>query len=476
MSDARDAIGSLADLASFFQRRPRLPQEAGTTAAVRALAAQDVPRAPEMDKVGPLRRQLKALAAERRGFASLSHKEMRLVPWLLWTQDDPLAALPGLLPEVLDRAAERKSVLRALLEAWLAFFHAGMTALREAAAGLRRLIAASDVPALEVWRRADARFRMFDPSGPERLAKLLVEDEGEVSASLADFGLGDPLRAAGGYMRAVQDEMLSLAAERMVRADGSRVLERICDFLVVDGRLRFPERAGAMAQALLRPWLNGHRTPPEDRRTAVQEFLLSHLGDPRLQPGRWAGVGGEAIALMRRWLTKASMDVFFGLIGQHAESHWGHREAFWGAYLQKGAIDDAWLAFSPSVYAGARSIKELRGAFGKVQGPGVQPGHSVLLIRVGTTIFCEWSHNGSLRAWPTDWKNAPTLAQALYERPALMGKCLPFPPNRSGRGGNADGRGLSHIGSDRDYWQESVAELIWRRERIRLHPEDWHPR
>ena len=45
-----------------------------------------------------------------------------------------------------------------------------------------------------------------------------------------------------------------------------------------------------------------------------------------------------------------------------------------------------------------------------------------------------------------------------------------------GSGGSADGMGLSHMGSDRGYWQGSVAELLARRAGIRLTEGDWTPR
>ena len=54
---------------------------------------------------------------------------------------------------------------------------------------------------------------------------------------------------------------------------------------------------------------------------------------------------------MRRWLARASLDVFFKLIEEHAlEAHWRYRQAFWLAYLQKGIISDAWLGSRKQIH------------------------------------------------------------------------------------------------------------------------------
>jgi hypothetical protein len=52
-----------------------------------------------------------------------------------------------------------------------------------------------------------------------------------------------------------------------------------------------------------------------------------------------------------------------------------------------------------------------------------------------------------------------------------------IPPNPSlGKGGDTTGRGLSHIGSNKGYWQGSAAELIKRRAGFGVGSFDWRPR
>ena len=79
---------------------------------------------------------------------------------------------------------------------------------------------------------------------------------------------------------------------------------------------------------------------------------------------------------MRRWLTRASLDLFFKLIDRHAlDAQWRYRHAFWLGYLEIGAIADAWLALGSQAFNEAGAIRELGGAYGKLKGgdQGNQP-------------------------------------------------------------------------------------------------------
>ena len=181
---------------------------------------------------------------------------------------------------------------------------------------------------------------------------------------------------------------------------------------------------------------------------------------------------------MRRWLTRASLSAFFELISDHAyDAHWRYREAFWSACLDKDETADAWLALGSKIHASARAVRELNSSYGRLEGAGVSGDQAVLLLKIKNLIFCEWSHNGKLRAWSGEWKNAPPLGLPSYTRADITGNGLPFPPNpKFGSKGAIDGTGLSHIGSDRSYWQGSAAELLARRARISLTQADWLPR
>jgi len=181
---------------------------------------------------------------------------------------------------------------------------------------------------------------------------------------------------------------------------------------------------------------------------------------------------------MRRWLTRASLRAFFDLISEHVlDPQWRYREAFWSACLDKDAAAEAWLALGSQVHASARAVRELNGAYARLEGAGVLGTQAVLLLRIRNLVFCEWSHNGKLRVWPADRENAPRLNLTSYTRGDLTAPGLLFPPNPAfGSRGTRNGEGLSHFGPERNYWQGSAAELLARRAGINLTPSDWNPR
>ncbi len=222
-----------------------------------------------------------------------------------------------------------------------------------------------------------------------------------------------------------------------------------------------------MARGLLQPWLRQGasrrgRLPPGSK------FLLDHLGDPRLRAQRWHGAGEAAMSLMQRWLTRASLRAFFKLISEYAlDSQFRYREAFWSACIEKSPQADAWLALGSRIHASARGIEDLKGAYARLD--GASGDQAVLLLCINNTVFCEWSHQGALRAWPTDWPDTPALGKPAYSRASLRGQSLPFPPNwKHGSRGTSDGAGLHHHGSDQNRWQGSAAELLQRRAGISL--------
>jgi hypothetical protein len=357
--------------------------------------------------------------------------------------------------------------------------------IRETSAALRQLITEHFHPSFQAWTSVQNEVGIFDATnGPRAIAKWLIQNKDPIEVLLKRSGFDDPLRAVSGYMRAVQVEVLRLTPRLLASPNSLANAERVFSFLAPSGSLRFPdaEAAGIAARGLLAPWLHGEETAGEEVRLAVQEFLLKHLGDPRLRPQLWQLAGDETVALMRRWLVKVSLKAFFRLIRDHAlDSHWTYREAFWDACFKKcfelGTSADAWVILGSQVRASAQTVKELKGAYGKLSGGAAN--HSVLLMHIGDLVFCEWSHVGALRAWDASSGDTPKLGSiGFYYRDELTKDGLSFPVNERGKGGNKMRNGLSHIGSDTGYWQGSVANLLATRTgaTIRLSKRDYMPR
>jgi hypothetical protein len=477
MTHARQALDRLDALVRLLPRASsKLPVRSASAKAVETLNASDAAMAVPADAVLDIIRN--RLISTSSAGGQFRRSDLRASVWLLWTEKQPLSELPGLLDSVLTQAYQSNATSSVLIEAWLRAFSLSPSVVRTGIS-IRRLLIARASPRLELWRNADRRVGLFDArEGPLKLASELISGPESVDRVFAACGFDDPLRASGGYMRAVQQEVVAKASSLLTKPYAVQSLERALACLAPKGVLRFaePKSRGEMARGLLRPWLVGGNEPEESIRFQVQDFLLEHCGDPRLNAQRWQEAGEQATSLMRRWLTRASLKAFFSLISDHAlDTHWRYREAFWSACLEKDSTVEAWLALGSRIHASARAVEDLKRAYARLD--GASGDQAVLLLRVKNLIFCEWSHNGKLRAWPADWSNAPRLGNARYTRAELTRKGLPFPRNnRFGSNGSADGMGLSHIGSDRNLWQGSAAELLAQRARIVLAPTDWRPR
>jgi hypothetical protein len=119
----------------------------------------------------------------------------------------------------------------------------------------------------------------------------------------------------GKYLMAVEDAVRA-AAPQMLRNQGETGLQCVLRNLAPSEVLRFEVRVADTGRALLRAWLDGGPEPAPALQQPVRHILLQWLGDPRLRPQRWATVGERETALIRRWLTRASLDLFFKLIDQ----------------------------------------------------------------------------------------------------------------------------------------------------------------
>jgi hypothetical protein len=381
------------------------------------------------------------------------------------------------------RAAENQRTLRNLVEAWISGFDPDDSTIVFAGQRIDEILATTTDRRLDFWRHLQARCGFFDAmTGPGKVAQWLLSGPESVPEVLAETGLDDPVRGGGSYARVVHRRVVEAVGVALPGRWAEQALGRALSFLAPGDELRFPDQRGDIARGLTKPWWDHGASPPEPARDATRDFLVRHLKDPRTNPGNWQSAGDEATGLVRQWLVRASLDMFFGLIAQFAlDAHWHWRAAFWKACMdrcnQTGVPFDAWVALGPHVRAMARTSKDLRGAYARLGGAGVQGNHSVLLMRVGPVTLCDWSHNGSLRAWPNDWKTVPQLYKQEYERSELISRCLGFPSNPIfGSRGEASGKGLPHISSDRNYWQGSAAAFLASRAGIRLTARDWQPR
>jgi hypothetical protein len=479
MSDLRDILATLDQVALGLPQRHAMPPE---TRRPTHLAAMRIANAPDAAAAMPsgshLDRALMAIEAAIRRRDDLSVLEARILrdaAWLLWDGRANLAQLPLVVRAIADRADVRASVLRTLINVWLIRFDPDAPRILETGERIVRALPRHQVASLQAWRRAHERFDLFDARrGPARIAEAILRD-GDPTP-LSDSKFDDPLRATGGYMRTVMKAVGDRLGRHLSGPAAARYLGCAKTLYAPGDRLRFdePQPRGDMADALVAPWLTRGQVPGGALRSDVLAFLRMHLGDPRVQPERWAKASEPTRQMVRSWLAQISLDAFFKVIGRFAandgnQHQWREREAFWGACLRRGLVADAWLILGSNVEREVRGNPELKGSFGSLTGYA-SPNHSVLLMRIGGLLFAEWSQNGKLRAWPVGHPHAPRMFMAGSSADDLRNGALRFPPPRYRPDLQETlDASLTHHSN---IWQGRVAALLYR-ERIVLEPHEW---
>lgn len=162
--------------------------------------------------------------------------------------------------------------------------------------------------------------------------------------------------------------------------------------------LRFPN---------LVPWCASHLIPAAhiysdgnviDR---LRSFFLRHLGDPRLQPVKWASVREEAVSIFKQWIAKSDLEFFFNLVEEtEGDSKWIYRRKFWEAYLPY--IENTWVLLGRDAqklfqYSLNRYQYEKERRFGRLR--GAKADQSAFLLQIGQYVFVEWSSSGSCRVF-----------------------------------------------------------------------------
>ena len=264
----------------------------------------------------------------------------------------------------------------------------------------------------------------------------------------------------------------ALQAPEEVRSTLAYV-KRMCEWAMHDigqptQRLRYPLCRDEFAYSLLSPWFD--RNPPQDVKNALLSELLRTLGDPRHNHAGWLGVRREAIETASRWLTSRTMDAFFEIL-RHTEDDIGpYRRRFWEAYFHAGHILEAWIALGEQAVTELQKIDptgEL--SYAKILGK-IAPNQCVLMLRMGNILFCDWSHQGRLRAIAHNAKQAPKLYQNEYELFQLR-----FPTTLDFNDGQLDDPGLLHFESELGGWQDTARHFIAQHLGIQLPLSDLMP-
>jgi hypothetical protein len=387
----------------------------------------------------------------------LSDRQLRHVPACLWVGDPRLASNIRFLNGYFRALRKLRSRLatKALVWSYLLHFEPGAPEI----IGIGRYLSGEVRHWKWEWAQRHDRIELFDAErGPKMLAAEALGSD-EPRQILVSAGLRGPL-ASSGFAVACFREAADKVRQHLQRTPTVDFVKRIVNWAVdADGRMKLSSGRRYLAEALLLPWQNGD--PPDELRQYIRSVLLTALNDPRIAHGEWVGVCDEATGIMVRWLARASLEQFLAVVDHTALEHqWEFRRAFWGAYIDRNHVRDAWVVFASTGRARANQLARENDdpgilSFGSLRGGSSD--QAVLLLRIGELIVADWSHNGTLRIWRTENQQAPKFYAGEYQATALR---------------HASDFDQRHMGD----WQRYARDFIARHTGIRIKEHEYMPR
>ena len=256
------------------------------------------------------------------------------------------------------------------------------------------------------------RFRIFDldPLPSQVVAAFMVGEDDPYSA-LRELGVEAP--HGPGLMAAAHPFFVSSLAPRIAEGD-SAAIHRLLSWLRPPEADQPLQGAGAARaiDALLEPWDGA--AVDSDLQHLIEARLLAAYGDPRIQStGVWSVISQKAKRVILKWLTGATIQVFFEIVTRADRTHmWSDRKSLWMDLFDEGLVTQAWFALSD---AGTRFANRLQRehdevplAFGRNRSQTSQDRRKCLLIM---NVQGRWVVEGS-HSFPT-WVFPPGDLVAL---------------------------------------------------------------
>ncbi len=234
------------------------------------------------------------------------------------------------------------SYLRAMFRRYLEMFDPHSKSTRELAGALKGCWS-------EMNLRIDHlvhRFRVFDiDANPHRRIAKYMDTELAPFRALRIAGLEAP--HGNGLMQLAHRRFVSMLKGRIAQGDVA-VTEKLLDWLIPEGNSRPMQGkdAAKAVDALLEPWKD--HDPDQKLKNVIEARLIDAYGDLRIRNvGVWCMCSEDARQVIGKWLTGATIKVFFDIITQADVSHmWRDRKSLWLDLSSKGRITQAWFALS----------------------------------------------------------------------------------------------------------------------------------
>lgn len=381
---------------------------------------------------------------DRQSLEGIKLRELKCFPWLMFDEHYPdpetgtgsIAMNRGLLDAYLHEVRQRFSCsIRMVLVQVLLFAYPKELPIYDFLVGQAgQLLVVSESLRCQRYARILDEYRLLKADGPARYWEKLVAFNGRVDSLLDDTGFTGIMFNARFMYDMFTAALTDISDTLRASGDAERMLHRLFDLIESDagggkGGGLFQLHRTKIAESLLLPVDKARYSDAEQ--AYVQKKILGYFGDPRLSRKNWSGVSKQAEGVMRAWMTRATLEMFFEILQRLAHNisleHWTARKAFWTAYLNRGVIDDAWVVMSSELIGRANRFEGFeRSGVGMHSGYGRTPDHAALLLKIGSLHIVEWNYNGACHLVGSNSKFAPEFykdrydAQSLIDYPALI--------------------------------------------------------
>jgi hypothetical protein len=397
---------------------------------------------------------------ELSGFTSnnIDSRDWRHFPYALWLDEEKgLSNQPSItktylreqLPEALKSARKPMKWGRPIFFTYLDHFRPNDSVFEKLAQAGHEFFTSDAVIANTPIKILSTELSLFKTNnGPRLVANSILKTKIGLSGWIAKFELWSGFIETP-FSKFSFIELLNFPDAERRQTDYIRL---VFDWGIGHrSQLRFPDVKAKFAEALLLPWRGGE--PPNDLKNEIISVLMTTIGDPRITSQKWYGISVEAKQVFINWINGRTLDAFFRVLQQTADEIWQYRQKFWQTYFRKGFIEEVWIALGEDAHFYLKrnsSSKDLLCA----ELTGVSANQSILLIKIGNIIFCEWSHNGRLRAQRINSPLAPELYKKTYHGPDLRFESLDF------NNGQNEDSGLVHFSSESSGWQRRARDFI----------------
>ena len=432
--------------------------------AVLGLLTEAVGPPPDMRSLG--QKTLEAFLSNPNDFDSIRKRDWRHVPYAIWLKDSGgLVNIPEAidrylnreLPKALDETRRPFKWGRPLVFIYIEQYNPNDVLFKTVSKHTKEFFNSPKVNNASSIVGLARSLNLFDVNeGPRKTAEAIATSRRTLREWIQVHELW-PSFGTSPFAEAAFNSFLQSDEDFRRSAD---FINTIFEWSITDrGDLRYSASRAKLADALLLPWRL--KQPNDAIQSKLITFLLKHYGDPRIGKNLWYGVSSEAIRVLIGWINGRTLEAFFRILQETADSIWQYRQKFWTAYFKAGHIDEAWVALGPDAAAVLKRLddtKQLKYA----NLLGSESSQSILLIRMGQIIFCEWSHNGRLRAQRMDSPVAPEMYKTYYESESLRFHSLDF------NNGLTQDPGLVHFSSQSSGWQDRARLFIQKNIGIRM--------